>query len=141
MDESGFSVDGRRVVGVGAARSGVAAAELLQRRGASVTLSDSRAPFDDAARLSAAGIAMGLGGHKPRTVTEADLLGVSHALPTGQPAFAAARANDVEIIGELERASRWLRRRVLAVTRTKGKSPTTTLIGRMLSAAGRHVLV
>ena len=30
---------------------------------------------------------------------------------------------------------------MIAITGTKGKSTTTTLIGRMLSAAGRHVLV
>ena len=35
-----FSVAGKRVVVVGAARSGVAAAELLVRRGATVTLTD-----------------------------------------------------------------------------------------------------
>lgn len=37
-----FSVTGSRVVVVGAARSGVAAAELLARRGARVTLSEAR---------------------------------------------------------------------------------------------------
>jgi cation diffusion facilitator CzcD-associated flavoprotein CzcO len=35
--DSTFSVSGKRVVVVGAARSGVAAAELLVRRGAAVT--------------------------------------------------------------------------------------------------------
>jgi len=37
-----FTVEGRRVVVVGAARSGVAAAELLVRRGASVVLTEAR---------------------------------------------------------------------------------------------------
>ena len=62
---SGFSVRGRKVVVMGAARSGVAAAELLQRRGAVVTLSETRASFDDAARLEAMGIQLELGGHQP----------------------------------------------------------------------------
>jgi UDP-N-acetylmuramoylalanine--D-glutamate ligase len=44
----------------------------------------------------------------------------------------------VPIIGELELASRWLRGRVIAITGTKGKSTTTTLIGRMLQAAVRR---
>ena len=38
-----FDVTNKRVVVVGAARSGLAAAELLARRGARVTLSESRA--------------------------------------------------------------------------------------------------
>src|SRR5688572_21539731 len=38
-------------------------------------------------------------------------------------------------------ACRWVRGPVIAVTGTKGKSTTTTLVGRMLAAAGRNVLV
>ena len=47
--ESADPVLDRRVVVVGAARSGIAAARLLVRRGARVTLSESRTAFDDAA--------------------------------------------------------------------------------------------
>ena len=45
------------------------------------------------------------------------------------------------VIGELELASRWLRGPIVAITGTKGKSTTTTLVGRMLEAAGKRVLV
>jgi UDP-N-acetylmuramoylalanine--D-glutamate ligase len=47
----------------------------------------------------------------------------------------------VTVIGELELASRWLRGPIVAITGTKGKSTTTTLVGRMLEAAGKRVLV
>ena len=129
------------VVVVGAARSGVAAAELLVRRGARVTLSDTRPTFDAADRLRGIGVALELGGHDPSTLATADLAVVSPGVPVEQPAFDLARARGVEIIGELELASRWLKGRVIAITGTKGKSTTTTLIGRMLDAAGRTVLV
>jgi UDP-N-acetylmuramoylalanine--D-glutamate ligase len=55
--------------------------------------------------------------------------------------FDAARATGVETIGELEFAWRWVTGRVIAITGTKGKSTTTTLIGRMLEAAGQQVMV
>jgi UDP-N-acetylmuramoylalanine--D-glutamate ligase len=55
--------------------------------------------------------------------------------------FDAARQRGVEIIGELELAWRWLKGPVIAITGTKGKSTTTTLVGRMLTSAGRDVLV
>ncbi len=42
MTATTFSVRGQKVLVVGAARSGVAAALLLARRGASVTLTDAR---------------------------------------------------------------------------------------------------
>lgn len=129
------------MVVVGAARSGIAAAELLLRKGAHVTLTETRPTFDAAGRLRDLGVALELGGHDPGTLSAADLIVVSPGVPTEQPLFDLARARGVETIGELELASRWIAGRVIAITGTKGKSTTTTLIGRMLSADGRHVLV
>ena len=61
---------------------------------------------------------------------------LSPGVPPELPAVAAARAQGVPVIGEVELASRWLRGRVIAITGTKGKSTTTELTGRMLEAAG-----
>jgi UDP-N-acetylmuramoylalanine--D-glutamate ligase len=136
-----FTVRGKRVTVVGAARSGVAAAELLVRRGASVTLTDVRKQIADADRLRDAGVALELGEHRESTLRESDLIVLSPGVPSRQPAIDLARAEGVPIIGELELASRWLRGRIVAITGTKGKSTTTTLTGRMLEAGGHRVLV
>lgn len=138
-----FSVDGQRVTVVGAARSGVAAAELLARKGAQVVLSDSRPTLadEDVARLAAAGVALELGGHVEGTFTGAHLVVTSPGVPPELPAIVAAKAAGVPVIGEVELAFRWLKGRVIAITGTKGKSTTTTLTGRMLAQAGLHVTV
>jgi UDP-N-acetylmuramoylalanine--D-glutamate ligase len=136
-----FSVRGKRVTVVGAARSGVAAAELLVRRGATVTLTDLRERIDDEDRLRAAGVDLELGGHHASTFTSADLIVTSPGVPHRQPLIEAARQAGVPVMGELELASRWLRGRIVAITGTKGKSTTTTLAGRMLEAGGHRVLV
>ena len=130
-----------RVVVVGAARSGIAAAALAARKGARVTLTEMRETFDAADRLQAEGVVLELGGHKAETLASADLIVTSPGVPTEQPVFDAARARGVETIGELEFAWRWVTGRVIAITGTKGKSTTTTLIGRMLEAAGMKVMV
>ena len=126
---------------VGAARSGIAAAELLVRRGARVTLTEARATFDAADRLRTLGVAVEVAGHRESTLSGADLVVASPGVPLEQTVFDVARRRGIEIIGELELASRWLKGRVIAITGTKGKSTTTTLIGRMLQAAGRRALV
>jgi UDP-N-acetylmuramoylalanine--D-glutamate ligase len=138
---NGFDVTGKRVTVVGAARSGIAAAELLVRRGARVTVSDARPDLAEARALEMLGVGLELGGHKEETLTGADLVVLSPGVPSEQPAVAAARARGVAVIGEVELASRWLLGRVIAVTGTKGKSTTTVLTGRILEAAGFKVTV
>ncbi len=141
MVEEEFSVRGRKVVVVGAARSGVAAAALLVKRGAMVTLTDIRAGFDGATELRTQGVHLELGGHQATTLADADLVVTSPGVSLDQPVFDLARERSVEIIGELELASRWLKGRVIAITGTKGKSTTTTLIGRMLTAGHRTAVI
>ncbi len=106
-----------------------------------MTLTEARNGFEGEDRLKAAGVALELGGHQPATLAGADLIVASPGVPLEQPVFDSAREGGVEIIGELEFAWRWIAGRVVAVTGTKGKSTTTTLIGRILAAAGKRVLV
>ena len=141
MTNASFTVKGMRVVVAGAARSGIAAARLLARRGASVTLSDLREDLAEARELRGAGVELELGGHVEATFAGADLVVLSPGVPSNQAAVEAARRAGVKVIGELELAFRWLQGRVVAITGTKGKSTTTTLTGRMLEAGGHRVLV
>jgi UDP-N-acetylmuramoylalanine--D-glutamate ligase len=136
-----FSVEGKRVTVAGAARSGLAAAALLARRGARVTLSDTRSDVPETAPLKAIGVGLELGGHEVKTFADADLVVLSPGVPPDQDAITEARRRGVPVIGELELASRWLKGRVIAITGTKGKSTTTELTGRMLEASGRTVSV
>ncbi len=141
MTSAQWSVDGKRVAVAGAARSGIAASELLAKRGARVTLSDTRADVPEAEPLRRLGVELELGGHRTETFTESDLVVMSPGVPPDQPVISQARERGVPIIGELELASRWLRGRIVAITGTKGKSTTTELTGRILQAAGFKVTV
>ena len=79
MRQGGFSVRDQRVVVVGAAKSGIAAAELLVKRGATVILSEQQESFNDIARLQALGVTVETGGHRTQTLLEACLLYTSDA--------------------------------------------------------------
>jgi UDP-N-acetylmuramoylalanine--D-glutamate ligase len=138
---NGFDVRNKLVTVAGAARSGIAAAELLARRGARVTVSEAQADAPGTEALIRLGVELELGGHKTETFTRADLVVVSPGVPPNQEAIQAARACRVPVIAEIELASRWLQGRVIAITGTKGKSTTTALTGRMLEAAGFKVTV
>lgn len=141
MTTPAFSVSGVPVLVVGAARSGIAAARLLARRGATVTLTDRKPDIPEAADLTAAGVRLELGGHTLRSFETTNLVVISPGVPLDLPEVLRARSLGIPVIGELELASRWLRGPIVAITGTKGKSTTTTLVGRMLAAAGRRVLV
>ncbi len=141
MMANDFSVDGQRVLVVGAARSGVAAAQLLARRGARVTLTDVKPAIPYESELRSAGVDLELGGHVSASFEAASLVVMSPGVPLELSEVARARALGIPVIGELELASRWLRGPIVAITGTKGKSTTTTLVGRMLEASGKRVLV
>ena len=137
-----YSVAGAQAVVVGAGRSGSAAAALLARRGARVTLSERRSEGPDAAAdLRAAGVALELGGHRAETFDAADLIVLSPGVSPRLPEVAQARARGIPVISEVELAARWLRGRIVAVTGTKGKSTTVVLAGRMLDAGGQRAVV
>ena len=71
---------------------------------------------------------------------DADLVVVSPGVPADARLLEAARARGVLVIGELEFAASLLAGPVIAITGSKGKSTTTTLVGRMIEASGQPVL-
>ena len=133
---------GKQVVVVGLARSGIAAAEFLLRRGARVVATDRRPPAElaqEAVMLQERGARLELGGHREGTFTAADLVVVSPGVPWDLPELRAARAAGVPVMAELELGFRHMRGTVAAVTGTKGKSTTTAALAAMLRETGDDV--
>jgi UDP-N-acetylmuramoylalanine--D-glutamate ligase len=124
---------------VGLARSGVAAAEFLARRGEAVVATDAKGVADlEEAVLSLArlGVRLELGGHRSETFAAARSVVVSPGVPWELPELEAARQAGVPVVAEIELAYRHLQGRVVAVTGTKGKSTTTAALGAMLREDG-----
>src|SRR6478672_2899399 len=136
-----MNLEGKRVVVVGLALTGVAVAKFCARRGARVTITDGK-PADKLAEqmrmLDGVPVTWELGGHKLETFTHADLVVMSPGVPT-LPEMTAARAAGVEVIAEIELAYRYLspETTLLAITGTNGKSTTTALTGKLCEMSGR----
>jgi len=138
------SLAGRRVAVVGLARSGIAAARLLQAAGAQVVGADAK-PLDALGRevvaLRDAGVRLVVGGPPDPALDGATLVVVSPGVPVDHGPVAAARARGVPVIGELELGWRALEADTIAITGTNGKTTTTALVGTLLAEQARPVLV
>jgi len=138
-------IQGAKVTVVGLGRSGRAAARLLVRRGAAVTVTDRRPSAELAAPMAAlkdGPVRYCVGGHPTEAFQDAELIVMSPGIAVENvEAVRAARDRGVPVIGELELASRFITAPVAAITGTNGKSTTTSLIGEILKQAGRRVFV
>lgn len=142
--------DGKKVTVVGLARSGVAAANLLFRSGARVTVTDRKGPSElrEYVERLDKGITTLLSGHPPEAFAGADMVVVSPGVPLDIPPLREASARGIRVIGELELAFEVAEKACplampafLAVTGTNGKSTTTSLLYEILMRGGYRVLL
>ena len=139
-----MDLEGKPVVVVGLARSGIAAARFLAGRGSTVVATDRKPQAElpeEALKLAEIGVRLELGGHRAESFASAALVVISPGVPWQTPELVAARAAGVPVIGELELGVRHITGPVAAITGTKGKSTTTAALGAMLREAGRDVRV
>jgi UDP-N-acetylmuramoylalanine--D-glutamate ligase len=135
---------GARVTVVGLARSGVAAARLLQEAGAMVTVADRKDREElhsVLGSLDQTATSVVLGRNYESALDQAELVIISPGVPYRMQALDRVRRRGVKVISELDLASRFLSVPMLALTGTNGKSTTVTLIGKMLQANGKRVFV
>lgn len=126
-----MDLTGKRVLVVGMARSGVAAAEAAVRAGAAVTCTDLR---PDAPVLP--GTTPVYGVHRREDFLSAQLIVVSPGVPARQADLVAAREAGVEVVGELAFAASQITAPILAISGTNGKSTATHLLGQLCERAG-----
>jgi UDP-N-acetylmuramoylalanine--D-glutamate ligase len=113
------------VLVVGLGKSGLAACELLRRRGDRVIATDSAPPSDALEQLQI------LGAEFSPDFAPSDLTVISPGVPPDLPQLAGR-----EVIGELELAFPYIAGPILAITGSNGKTTTTALCGHILSTAG-----
>jgi len=140
----GFDLQGKRVLVVGLARTGVVASLFSAGYGATVTATDDRPESDFAEvapRLRAAGVTLVLGAHTPEIFLDQSLIVLSPGVPANLKVLELARARGIPVWSEIELAWRYLRGKVVAITGSNGKTTTTSLVAHILRTAGIETLV
>src|SRR5579862_4052560 len=139
----GFDLEGKRVLVVGLARTGLVVSLFAAGYGAAVTATDTRTESDLAeavSKLRAAGVKLELGSHAASTFVAQDLIVVSPGVSPRLAPLEAARLAGVQVWSEIELAWRFLRGKLVAVTGSNGKTTTTALISHILKAGGINTL-
>ena len=129
---------GKKVLCVGMARSGMAAAELLAGKGAEVTLYDRKNACELADKLAAMeGFPVWYQlGTEPSDERLAgfDLIVLSPGAAPDQPMLLRAAALGVRIIGEVELAWLFAKAPVIGITGTNGKTTTVSLCEKLMQS-------
>ncbi len=132
-----------KVLVVGLGKSGLAAAEILCKKKARVTVCD-RKPAEeidaDLERIRGAGIDVYTGEYPRVSLEQYDLLVASPGISLETEPFQQAFKEGIPVIGELELAYRLKKEatRLFAITGTNGKTTTTSLLQQILLRAGKE---
>ncbi|MDR2712023.1 MAG: UDP-N-acetylmuramoyl-L-alanine--D-glutamate ligase [Clostridiales bacterium] len=133
----------KRVIVIGGGISGVALCHFLLKKGAFVTLADSKSLDqlgEEIPRLVEQGLQLLLENALPQQV-DWQLAFKSPGVPPGIPLLQMLKDSGVPVLGELELAFLFSSSPFAAVTGTNGKTTTTALLGYILSRAGMDPLV
>ena len=135
----------KKVLVVGMARSGIAAAQLLAKAGAQVVINDNKTKEelgDALAPLAHLPIEEKLGMPAAQVLDGIDVLVISPGIPDTAPFVVQAKEKGIHVTGELEMAYQLAPGEMVAVTGTNGKTTTVSLLGEIFKNAGRvtHVV-
>ena len=139
-DRATIEIRGKKIVILGSALSGVAAAKLAVRQGADVFVSDNQdtlANQDTLIELKALGIPGELGQHSDQ-IYDADLWIISPGIAQDSELVQKAQSNDIPIISEIEFASWFTEAPILAITGSNGKTTTAHLLAEMIQTDDLH---
>ena len=140
-----MDLTGKRVLVVGSGISGIAATELLKKKGCEVVLYDGNESLDIEALKEKApvfrDVSILLGDLPKEQMEKMDLAVLSPGVPTDLPFVNSMREQGIPIWGEIELAYFFGKGRIAAITGTNGKTTTTALTGQIMEAYYKDVKV
>lgn len=135
---------GKHVLVLGLAKSGTAAAKLLLKLGANVTVND-RLPLEEnkqAQQLEEMGAEVICGSHPLQLIHEQiDYVVKNPGIPYSNPLIEKALQQKVPVITEIELASQISEAEIIGITGSNGKTTTTTYLYEMLNGGKKSPLI
>lgn len=133
MTEKKFS----KIAIIGAGESGTGAALLGCHLGMDVYLSDGgKVSPKFAVKLQRNGIPFDECGHDLRRICSSDIVIKSPGVPDTAPVVKKAKEAGIKVISEIEFASFYTQKPIIAITGTNGKTTTTSLTGHIFLKGG-----
>ncbi len=132
-------MENNRVTILGGGESGVGAALLAMDKGYQVWLSDFgsiRSNYKQ--EIEENEIAYEEGGHSVEKILKSGLIIKSPGISDKAPIVVEAKSNNIPVISEIEFASRFVTKPLIAITGSNGKTTTTLLIHHLLTADGKN---
>lgn len=135
-----MELQGKKVVVVGLAKTGLDTAEFLVTHSAQVYLTEEKDTAElreKAVSLEKKGVKLELGGHSENFLKGASLVVPSPGVTPQNPVLQWANHNEVPIWSEVELAYRFSpSKKIVAISGTNGKTTTTALTGFLFQQAG-----
>lgn len=126
-----------RIVILGAGESGVGAALLAHAKGHTVFISDYGKIIPHyKSKLETKKITFEEGGHKTDKILKADLVIKSPGIPDSAPIIKKINEHKIPVQSEIEFASTFTDKKIIAITGTNGKTTTTSLVHHIMAHAG-----
>lgn len=135
---------GKKVLVIGLGKTGVATVKFLLKEGAIVSATDEKpaSELKDAFNaLRNLDVNLQTSEQSIERLSEIDLVIPSPGVPPFKSPLYEAVTKNIPILSEIELASRFLKRQMIAITGTNGKTTTTRLLGKILEKAGKKVFV
>jgi len=128
----------KKVLVIGLAKSGLAAALYEAERGSHVLLSDNQEKPRESYRelwphVEAGRVEVIFGPQEENLLEGVDLVVPSPGVPGNIPILKKAKERNIPVLGELELGYRATEKPVYAITGTNGKTTTTALLGHLLN--------
>ena len=133
---------GKKIAVIGLGKTGVYLSRFLLKHGAEVLISDHKSEAELSSSLEEVQdlpIKFELEGHNPKSLIQQDYVILSPGVPFHLKLFDYIKSHGVQVTGEFEFASRFIREPMSVITGTNGKTTVLELAELFLKESGKNV--